>query len=73
MRSNYSDGHAFLLLIQYGLSPRYNDTMQRKVFWTVFIALGLLADLTLPLLWGMLATIPIGIASWWVAYRSDWF
>jgi len=47
--------------------------MQRKVFWTVFIALGLLADITLPFLWGILATIPIGIVSWWVAYRSDWF
>ena len=52
---------------------RYNVEMQRKIFWTVFIALGLLADVTLPLLWGLLATIPIGIVSWWVAYRSDWF
>jgi hypothetical protein len=24
-------------------------------------------------LWGLLLTIPIGIVSWWVAYRSDWF
>ena len=47
--------------------------MQRKVFWAVFITLGLIADFTLPLLWGILATIPIGIVSWWVAYRSDWF
>ena len=51
----------------------YNIDMQRKIFWTVFIALGLIADVTLPLLWGLLATIPIGIVSWWVAYRSDWF
>ena len=43
----------------------YNIDMQRKIFWTVFIALGLIAD--------VLATIPIGIVSWWVAYRSDWF
>ena len=47
--------------------------MQRKVFWTVFIALSLIADFSLPILWGLLATIPIGIVSWWVAYRSDWF
>lgn len=47
--------------------------MQRKVFWATFIALGLIADVTLPILWSLLATIPIGIFSWWVAYRSDWF
>ncbi len=47
--------------------------MQRKVFWTLFAALGLVGDFTLPLWWALLATIPIFIASWWVAYRSDWF
>jgi hypothetical protein len=47
--------------------------MQRKVFWTTFIALGLAADFMLPLLWSLLATIPIAMFSWWLAYRSDWF
>jgi hypothetical protein len=47
--------------------------MQRKVFWTAFIALGLTADFTLPILWSLLATIPIAMFSWWLAYRSDWF
>jgi hypothetical protein len=47
--------------------------MQRKVFWTTFIALGLTADFTLPILWSLLATIPIAMFSWWLAYRSDWF
>jgi len=47
--------------------------MQRKVFWATFIALGLVADFTLPILWSLLATIPIAMFSWWVAYRSDWF
>ncbi len=47
--------------------------MQRKVFWAVFIALGLIADFALPILWALVATIPIGIVSWWVAYRSDSF
>jgi uncharacterized membrane protein YqaE (UPF0057 family) len=47
--------------------------MQRKVFWAVFVALGLIADFTLPILWSLLATIPIGVFSCWVAYRSDWF
>ncbi len=40
--------------------------MQRKVFWATFVALGLTADFTLPILWSLLATIPIGIFSWWV-------
>jgi len=47
--------------------------MQRKVFWAIFIALSLITDFMLPLFWGLLATVPIAIVSWWVAYRSDWF
>jgi hypothetical protein len=47
--------------------------MQRKVFWIIFTVGGLLADLALPFGWALLATIPLGIASWWIAYRSDWF
>ena len=39
----------------------------------VFIVLGLIADFKLPLVWGLLATIPILFISWWVAYKSDWF
>jgi len=37
-----------------------------------FVSLGLIADFTLPIEWSLLATIPIGMFSWWVAYRSDW-
>lgn len=51
----------------------YNILVERKVFWTVFAILGLIADVTLPLWLGLVATIPIGVVSWWVAYRSDWF
>jgi hypothetical protein len=47
--------------------------MRRKVFWTVFMALGAVADLGLPHWWALAATIPIGLASWWLGYRSDWF
>jgi hypothetical protein len=47
--------------------------MQRKIFWTVFTILGLAADCALPIWWALLATIPIGYLSWWIAYRSDWF
>jgi hypothetical protein len=47
--------------------------MERKVFWMLFIMLGLVADFIMPLMWGIIATIPILILSWWVAYRSEWF
>lgn len=47
--------------------------MQKKVFWTVFSLLGLMADLVLPFWWAVGATIPLFWVSWWVAYRSDWF
>jgi hypothetical protein len=47
--------------------------MQRKVFWTTFAVLGLLADLALPFWWALAATIPLGCLSWWIAYRSEWF
>ena len=51
----------------------YNRCMERKIFWAVFILLGLLADFLLPLWWGIAATIPILFVAWWVAYRSEWF
>lgn len=47
--------------------------MQRKIFWLSFSLVGLLADVILPFRWALVATIPIGWACWWVAYRSDWF
>jgi hypothetical protein len=51
----------------------YNRDMERKIFWAVFIGLGLIADFLLPVWWAVLATIPILFVSWWVAYRSEWF
>jgi hypothetical protein len=47
--------------------------MERRMFWLVFIVLGLAADFLLPLGWAVLATVPIVGIAWWVAYRSDWF
>jgi hypothetical protein len=46
---------------------------QRKLFWVLVAAMGTLADLTLPMLWSLLAMVPILMASWWIVYRSDWF
>jgi hypothetical protein len=47
--------------------------MQKRIFWMIFLIFGLIADLALPLVWGLVATIPILFLSWWIAYRSDWF
>jgi hypothetical protein len=47
--------------------------VQRKIFWLLFTVLGLVADFALPVWWAIGAMIPIGMVSWWVAYRSDWF
>jgi hypothetical protein len=47
--------------------------MERKIFWITFTILGLAADFVLPIWWALVAAIPIGLVSWWVAYRSDWF
>jgi hypothetical protein len=47
--------------------------MERKMFWAIFTALGLIADFVLPFWWAVVATLPILAFSWWVAYRSDWF
>ncbi len=47
--------------------------MEKKLFWAIFIGLGLLADLTLPFWWAVAATLPILVLSWWIVYRSGWF
>jgi len=47
--------------------------MQNKIFWTLVLVLSLVADFVLPLMWGLVATIPIILVSWWIVYRSDWF
>jgi hypothetical protein len=47
--------------------------MQRKIFWALFILLGVIADVVLPFLWAVIATIPLLLLCWWVAYRSEWF
>jgi len=47
--------------------------VEKKIFWATFTILGLGADLFLPLWWAVIATLPIFVFSWWVAYRSNWF
>jgi hypothetical protein len=56
-----------------GLITGLNYGMEKKIFWISFSVFGLAADFLLPIWWALLATIPIAYASWWIAYRSDWF
>jgi len=55
------------------VSIAYNPCMEKKIFWMIFIVLGLVADVILPFWWAFVATIPIIFVAWWVAYRSEWF
>jgi hypothetical protein len=50
-----------------------NLRMQRKIFWLLFITLGLVLDFALPIVWGLLLTFPLIILCWWIAFRSGWF
>lgn len=47
--------------------------MERKIFWMTFAVLSAVASLALPLVWGLVASVPILLFSWWFAYRSDLF
>jgi hypothetical protein len=47
--------------------------MQGRIFWLTFIVISVVADVLLPLWWGLVATIPLIVLSWWIAYRSGWF
>lgn len=51
----------------------YNIEMERRLFWLLVLALGLIADFLLPFWWAVAATLPIFVVSWWIVYRSDWF
>ena len=47
--------------------------MQKKVMWILIVVFSIAADVVLPIWWGLLATLPIVVLSWWIAYRSGWF
>jgi hypothetical protein len=42
------------------------------MFWLIFIVLSAVADYLLPIVWGLVASFPILILSWWIVYKSDW-
>jgi hypothetical protein len=47
--------------------------MQKKMMWVIFFVISTAADIMLPLIWGILLTLPLFILSWWIAYKSGWF
>ncbi len=47
--------------------------MEKRIFWVLVLVLSLIADIALPIMWGLVATIPIVLISWWITYRSGWF
>jgi uncharacterized membrane protein len=51
----------------------FGGFLEKKIFWAIFMVLGLIADFTLPLMWSLILTLPILVLSWWIAYRSEWF
>ena len=44
--------------------------MQRKIFWIIFLVLDTVAGFTLPMGWALLASFPLVVIAWWLAYRS---
>jgi len=47
--------------------------VEKKIFWMLFIVLGLVMDVTLPIWWALALTLPLAVLCWWVAYKSGWF
>jgi hypothetical protein len=47
--------------------------MEKKIFWLLFIVLGLVMDIALPIWWSVGLTLPLVVLCWWIAYRSGWF
>lgn len=47
--------------------------MQKTIFWSLFITLGLVLDFTVSIYWSLALTLPLVVLCWWVAYRSGWF
>jgi hypothetical protein len=45
---------------------------EKKMFWITFTILSLVLDFVLPLMWGLIATIPLLFLCWWIVYRSGW-
>ncbi|HEY3770086.1 MAG TPA: hypothetical protein VGN44_15545 [Candidatus Angelobacter sp.] len=47
--------------------------MEKKVFWLLFVVLGLALDVAVPIWWSLVLTLPLLVLCWWIAYKSGWF
>jgi hypothetical protein len=47
--------------------------MEKKIFWMLFIVLGLIMDVVLPIWWSLALTLPLFVLCWWIVYKSGWF
>jgi hypothetical protein len=45
---------------------------QKKIFWLLFIVIGLVLDFTVPFRWSIGLTLPLLVLCWWVVYKSGW-
>jgi hypothetical protein len=52
---------------------RIRDFMEKKIFWMLFVVLGLIMDVALPIWWSLALTLPLLVLCWWIAYKSEWF
>jgi hypothetical protein len=46
--------------------------LQKQVFWGLFIVLGLVLDVAVPIMWSLILTLPLLVFCWWFAYKSGW-
>jgi hypothetical protein len=46
--------------------------VQKQVFWGLFIVLGLVLDVAVPIVWSVILTLPLLVLCWWIAYKSGW-
>jgi hypothetical protein len=47
--------------------------MEKKIFWMLFLILGTIMDVALPIWWSLALTLPLLVMCWWIAYKSGWF
>jgi len=51
----------------------FSSLMEKKIFWMLFLILGTIMDVALPIWWSLALTLPLLVLCWWIAYKSGWF
>ena len=47
--------------------------MEKRIFWLLFIVIGTVMDIALPIWWSLALTLPLLVLCWWVSYKTGWF